>query len=81
MRLQRREFLASSAAALALAGCTKAGTPDAAVPAEAPSTAPAGPHIEVFEDALAELIDAGSPVESLASGYTWSEGRSEEHNV
>ncbi|MCA8903161.1 MAG: SMP-30/gluconolactonase/LRE family protein [Hyphomonas sp.] len=64
MKLDRREFLASASAALALTSCA---SPKTAVGAE-------GTKIEVFSDALLDLLDPASPIEALASGYGWSEG-------
>jgi len=64
MKLDRREFLAGATATLSLAACSS-GTRFAAAP---------GTHIEVFTDALADIINLSSPIEALASGYTWSEG-------
>jgi gluconolactonase len=65
MSLDRRKFLAGSAATFALAGCTPKGQQPVSVIA---------PMIELFDPALANLIDPGSKIESLASGYGWSEG-------
>lgn len=38
---------------------------------EAPQTEP---YVEVMDSALYALLDPQSPIETLASGYTWSEG-------
>lgn len=65
MSLDRREFLASSVASFTLAACTPKPVP-------APASSERG--IDVYRDALTDLIDVKSPIESLASGYTWSEG-------
>ncbi len=65
MKLDRREFLASSAATFALAGCTTS----AAIAVPAPGTS-----IESFASGLSEILDPAGVIEALASGYTWSEG-------
>ena len=65
MSIDRREFLISSAATLALANCA---------PKPQSMTNSPGPAIDVYNKALTELLDPQSPIEALASGYTWSEG-------
>jgi len=65
MSLDRRKFLAGSAATFALAGCSPKGPR---------ATSPIAPAIEVFDPALTALIDPDSRIESLVSGYGWSEG-------
>lgn len=65
MTLHRRQFLISSAATVALAGCA---------PEQSSSTPSPAPSIEVFDSALTDLLDPQSPIETLSSGYTWSEG-------
>lgn len=65
MSLDRREFLASSAATLALGACA---------PKPAPASVSGGQGIDVYSDVLSDIVDISSPMESLASGYTWSEG-------
>ena len=60
----RRTFLGTAAATALLSAC---GTMSNRV-------VRTSEHIEVFEPAALDLIDAKAPLESLASGYGWSEG-------
>ena len=64
MILNRRRFIGSAAATATLAACA---TPT-------PSPATGTPRVESFDPELADLISAGASIESLASGYGWSEG-------
>ena len=65
MTIDRREFLVSSAATLALTACAPGPKSPAGTPA---------PTIETFDAALSGVLDPESQIEALSSGYTWSEG-------
>ena len=73
MTYDRRAFLASSAATITLAACAPKKAPEVEQPTDAGSPAD-GPHIEIFDDVLADLLDPSSPIEALAAGYGWAEG-------
>jgi len=62
MTFLRRDVLIGSAATLLATGC--AGVPDVS----------SEPVIEVFDDALAEVIDTKQGFDVLGSGYRWAEG-------
>jgi gluconolactonase len=59
----RRGFMGSAAAATLLSACSTRTDP-----------APSASHVEIFDPAATGLIDASAPIETLSSGYTWSEG-------
>ena len=61
--MSRRHFLASGTAAFAMTACQSRGTN--------PSAAP---HIEMRSRALLDVMDPEAPLETLSTGYGWSEG-------
>ena len=62
MNFDRREFVLGSAAILSLTSCK---------PRQAPEKSA---FIDIWDDRLHELNAPDSKIETLASGYTWSEG-------
>ena len=73
MSINRRNFLASSAASLTFAGCSQKEAQWPGSPSSVTAAAPAT-TIEVFDSGITDLLDPQVTVEPVSSGYTWSEG-------